>query len=56
MSLCLEDHSVTQSEVGNNITELHYIAEAFAEHITSIFKSSASVHIPNNFDINNFIF
>jgi hypothetical protein len=46
------DHSVTQSEVGNSITELQYIAEAFADHITSIFKSSASVNILNNTDTN----
>jgi hypothetical protein len=32
MSLCLEDHSVTQSDIGN-ITELQYIAEAFAEEL-----------------------
>jgi hypothetical protein len=49
------DHSVTQSEVGNNVTEPQYVAEAFADHFTPFFKSSAAVHISNNSVTNDFI-
>jgi hypothetical protein len=40
---------VTKTEIGNKIiTEPQLIAEAFADHFSSIFNSSSSVHAPNN--------
>jgi hypothetical protein len=45
------DQSVTQIKIGNKIiTELQFVAEAFADQFSSIFNSSSSVHVPNNSD------
>jgi hypothetical protein len=41
------DQSVTKIEVGDVFTEPQFIAEAFAEHISSIFNSSSSFNILN---------
>jgi hypothetical protein len=45
------DLSVAQIEIGNKIiAEPRLIADAFADHFSSIFNSSSSVHAPNNSD------
>jgi hypothetical protein len=45
------DQSVTQIEIGNKIiTEPQFIAEAFADHFSSIFNLSSSVNTLNNCD------
>jgi hypothetical protein len=45
------DQSVIQIGIGNRIIkEPQFIAEAFADHFSSIFNSSSSVNTPNNSD------